>query len=116
MSDENRWKWNEFVEIGNTIQKMVGKELKTRKAKAALLLSDALMNERNTFIIDSQERYELYETLLPKIAEYLDGNAEVIQSAVKDPFSFNTLKQVSMKVSLKLHSLQRKAASNWNHL
>ena len=89
MSDEeNRWKWNKFVEIGNTIHKMRGRELKTRKAKAALLLSDALMNERNTFIIDSQERYELYETLIVKIAEYLDGNAEVIQAAVREYFLF----------------------------
>ncbi|KAK5671233.1 hypothetical protein QVD99_002268 [Batrachochytrium dendrobatidis] len=67
MSDEdNRWKWNAFVEIGNNIHKVVGKELKTRKAKVALLLSDALLNERNTFILESKERYELYETLLLK--------------------------------------------------
>ena len=67
---------------------MIGKELKTRKAKAALLLSDALMNERNTFITGSKERYELYKILLPKIAEYLDGNTEVIQAAVRDYFLF----------------------------
>ena len=41
--DDNEWKWEEFVKIGENIHMMVGKELKTRKAKAALLLSDALI-------------------------------------------------------------------------
>ncbi|MCX6116511.1 MAG: hypothetical protein NT027_03145 [Proteobacteria bacterium] len=128
MSDqENRWKWDKFVEIGNTIHKIVGKEYKTRLAKYALLLSDQLIDNhfilnlpinveigntihkmrgvvrtekskaalnfsddllRTKYITDSKERYELYKILLPKIAEYLDGNAEVIQAAVREYFLF----------------------------
>jgi hypothetical protein len=38
------------------------------------------------FLFGSQERYELYKTLLPKIAEYLDGNTEIIQAAVREHF------------------------------
>lgn len=52
--------WNKFEEIGNTIHKMRG-VVSSEKAK---------------------ERYELYETLLPKIACYLDGYVEIIQNAV----------------------------------
>ena len=83
--EENRWKWNEFVEIGNTIHKKIGKAYKTHLVKYALSLSDLLLD--NGFIpklpIKDQQ---LYKTLLPKIAEYLDGNAEVIQAAVREHF------------------------------
>jgi hypothetical protein len=81
--DENQWKWNEFVEIGNTIHKMRG-VVRTERAKAALNFSDDLL--RTKYITDSRERYELYKTLLPIIACYLDGNTEVIQAAVKEYF------------------------------
>jgi hypothetical protein len=40
---------------------------------------------RNT---TSKERYELYKTILHKIAEYLYGNDEVIQAAVREYFLF----------------------------
>ena len=40
----------------------------------------------------SKERYEIYEILLPKIAAYLDGNAEVIQAAVKEYFLIRHIK------------------------
>ena len=81
--EENRWKWNEFVEIGNTIHKMRG-QVRIQKAKAALKFSNSLIEKE--YITDSKERYELYKTLLPRIAEYLDGNTEVIQAAVKEYF------------------------------
>ena len=83
--EENRWKWNKFVEIGNSIHKMRG-VVRTEKSKAALNFSNDLL--RTKYITDSKERYELYETLLPKIAEYLDGNAQVIQAAVREYFFF----------------------------
>ncbi len=73
--EENRWKWNKFVQIGNTIHKMRG-QVRNQQAKAALKFSNSLIE--NEYITDSKERYELYETLLVKIAEYLDGNAEVL--------------------------------------
>jgi hypothetical protein len=75
------------VEIGNTIHKIVGKEYKTRLAKYALLLSDQLID--NHFIVNLPIKdQQLYETLLPKIAEYLDGNTDVIQAAVREYFLF----------------------------
>ena len=88
MSDEeNRWKWNEFVEIGNTIHKIVGKEYKPRLAKYALLLSDQLID--NHFIVNLPIKdQQLYENLLPKLVGYLDGNADVIQAAVREYFLF----------------------------
>ncbi|KAI3655531.1 hypothetical protein MP638_007192 [Amoeboaphelidium occidentale] len=81
--EENRWKWDKFVEIGNTIHKMRG-QVRTEKAQDALMLARAL--RRTEYLIGSKERFELYETLLHKIAEYLDGNAEVIQAAVREHF------------------------------
>jgi hypothetical protein len=86
MSDEeNRWKWNKFVEIGNTIHKMRG-QVRIQLAKNALGFGEELTE--NGFVRGSKERYELYETLLPKIAEYLDGNAEIIQAAVREHFTY----------------------------
>ena len=83
--DENQWKWNEFVEIGNNMHKPLGKEYKIRLAKYALKLSDQLMD--NDYIINLPiHDQQLYKTLLPKIASYLDGNAEVIQDAVEKYF------------------------------
>ena len=73
------------MEIGNAIHKMRGK-VRILQAKNGLNLADQLLESK--FIYFSKERYELYETLLPKIAEYLDRNAEVIQAAVKDHFLF----------------------------
>ena len=70
--EENRWKWNEFVEIGNDIHKVIGKAYKTRLAKYALTLSDRLLD--NGFIADLPIKdRQLYKTLLPKIAEYISG-------------------------------------------
>jgi hypothetical protein len=83
VDEENRWKWNKFVDIGNTIHKMRG-QVRIDKAQDALLLARAL--RRTEYLIGSQERFELYETLYSKIAEHLDGNAEVIQAAVREHF------------------------------
>jgi len=86
MSDEeNRWKWDKFVEIGNTIHKMRG-QVRIGKAKDGLNSAELLRD--SGFLYASKERYELYETLLPKIAEYLDGNTDVIQAAVREYFLF----------------------------
>ena len=81
--EENRWKWNKFVEIGNTIHKKRG-QVRIQMAKNALGFGEELTE--NGFVRGSRERYELYEALLVKIAEYLDGNAEVIQAAVREYF------------------------------
>ena len=81
--DEKQWKWNKFVEIGNTIHKMRG-QVRIQQAKAALKFSNSLIE--NEYITDSKERFDLYETLLPKIACFLDGNAEVIQHDVEKYF------------------------------
>ena len=87
MSDEeSRWKWNEFVEIGNNIHKMRG-QVRILEAIRALGFAKQLL--KNEFILNLPIKdQQLYKTLLPKIAEYLDGNAEVIQAAVKDHFLF----------------------------
>ena len=54
MSDnENRWKWNKFVEIGNTIHKMRG-QVRIQKAVYALQLSAQLLE--NHFIINFLDR------------------------------------------------------------
>ena len=82
--EENRWKWDKFVEIGNKIHKIRGL-YRVLEAKRALVFAKQLIENEfipNLPITDQQ----LYETLLPKIAEYLDGNTEVIQTAVKEYF------------------------------
>ena len=81
--DENLWKWKEFVEIGNTIHKMRG-VVRIDRAKDALGFADNL--RQSGYLLKSKERYELYKTLHSKIAQYLDGNAEVIQDAVEKYF------------------------------
>lgn len=85
MSDEeNRWKWNEFVEIGNIIHKMRG-QVRILEAIRALGFAKQLL--KNDFILNLPIKdQKLYKSLLPKIAEYLDGNAEVIQDAVTKHF------------------------------
>ncbi len=84
MSDEdNEWKWKDFVKIGNNIQNMRG-IVRTHEAMAALNFSDDLL--RSKYITDSKERRELHATLLPIIAQYLDANTELIQSAVREYF------------------------------
>jgi hypothetical protein len=81
--EENRWKWNKFVEIGNNVHKMRG-QVRIDRAKDALKLAELLRD--SGFLYQNKERFELYETLHSKIAEYLDGNAEVIQAAVREHF------------------------------
>ena len=82
--DENQWKWNKFVEIGNTVHKMRG-QVRILEAIRALGFAEQLL--KNKFILDLPIKdQQLYETLLPKIACYLDGNAEVIQDAVEKYF------------------------------
>ena len=81
--DENQWKWNKFVEIGSTMQNMRG-VIRAERAQDALVLARVL--RRTEFLVGSKERFETYETLLPKIASYLDGNTEVIQNAVEKYF------------------------------
>ncbi|KAK5665932.1 hypothetical protein QVD99_007556 [Batrachochytrium dendrobatidis] len=84
MSEDNCWKWNAFVEIGNNIHRM-RRQLRILQAKYALGIANQLID--NGFIIDLPIKdQQLYETLLPKIAEHLDGNTEVIQAAVKEYF------------------------------
>jgi hypothetical protein len=82
--DENRWKWNKFVEIGNSIDKLRG-QVRILEAKRALVFAKQLIE--NEFIPNLPIKdQQLYEILLPKIACYLDGNTEVIQAAVKEYF------------------------------
>ena len=82
--EANRWKWNKFVEIGNNIHKLRG-VVRIQRAKYALQLSNQLIDKE--FIVNLPIKdQQMYETLLPKIAEYLDGNAEVIQAAVREHF------------------------------
>jgi hypothetical protein len=80
----DQWKWNEFVEIGNTIHKMRG-QFRILEANRALVFAKQLI--KNEFIPNlSIKDQELYKTLLPKIAEYLDGNTQIIQDAVDKYF------------------------------
>jgi hypothetical protein len=84
MSDEeNRWKWDKFVEIGNNIHKMRG-VVRVDRAKDGLKFAEILRD--SGYLYQSKERYELYKTLHTKIAEYLDGNTQVIQTAVREYF------------------------------
>lgn len=89
---ENQLKWTEFKEIGNSIHRPHGKEHRTRLAKYALKLSDSLVE--NDFIIHLpfQER-QIYKNLLAKIACYLDGNIEMIQSTVEKYFLVQHFKE-----------------------
>lgn len=83
--EENQWKWDKFVEIGNTIHKLRG-QVRIDRAKDALGLADDL--RESGYLRQTRKRYELYEILHSNIAEYLDGNVQVIQDAVKDYFLF----------------------------
>ncbi|KAK6094645.1 hypothetical protein MT418_004932 [Batrachochytrium dendrobatidis] len=61
------------------------RQVRILQAKYALGIANQLID--NGFIIDLPIKdQQLYETLLLKIAEYLDGNAEVIQTAVREYF------------------------------
>ena len=77
MSDEeNSWKWSKFVEIGNNIHKMRG-QVRILEAKRALRIANQLIE--NDFVLNLPIKdQQLYKTLLPIIACYLDGNSEVI--------------------------------------
>ena len=80
----NKWKWNKFVDIGNNIHKMRG-QLRILESKRALVFAKQLID--NEFIPNLPiEDQQLYDTLLPKIAACLDGNAEIIQTAVREYF------------------------------
>ena len=59
------------------------RQLRIDRAQDTLLLVKVLWRTECLF---GSQRYKLYETLLPKIAEHLGGNAEVIQTAVKEYF------------------------------
>ncbi len=81
--DDNVWKWNEFLEIGNTIHKM-SRALAQENAQVAYNFSNDLV--RSKYVTNSRERYMLYKTLLPKISAYLDGKQEMIMSATREYF------------------------------
>ncbi len=51
--EENRWKWNEFVEIGNTIHKMRG-QVRILQATSALKMAKQLIESE--YLFGSQER------------------------------------------------------------
>jgi hypothetical protein len=55
--DENQWKWNEFVEIGNRIHKMRG-HVRILEAKNALGFCNDL--SESGFLRSSKDRYKLY--------------------------------------------------------
>ena len=82
--DEVLWKWNKFVDIGNKIHKMKG-QVRLIQAKYALNIAEELVESKymNKAPIKDQQ---LYETLLSKIASYLDGNAEIIKDSVEKYF------------------------------
>jgi hypothetical protein len=82
--EENRSRWNLFVEIGKSIHNVRG-VLRIQQAKLALQLSNQLIE--NHFISQLPfPQIQLHQTLLPKIAEYLDGDAEFIKNAVREYF------------------------------
>jgi hypothetical protein len=82
--EANLWKWNDFVEIGNKIKTM-NKQVRILEAKKALGFAKQLIE--NEFILNLPVKdQKTYKDLLPKIAEYLDENAEEIQTAVKEYF------------------------------
>jgi hypothetical protein len=60
-------------------------QVRILEAKRALRIANQLIE--NDFILNLPIKdQELFKTLLPKIAEYLDGNAEIIQAAVREHF------------------------------
>jgi hypothetical protein len=88
--EENRWKWNEFVEIGNNIHKMRG-QVRILEVKRAFVYAKQLID--NEFLVNLPIKdQQLYGKLLRKIADYSDENTEVIQAAVKDHFLFQHVK------------------------
>jgi hypothetical protein len=115
MSDEeNRWKWNKFVEIGNNIHKLRG-QVRILEAKRALVFAmQLIVNEFIPYLPIKDQ--QLYETLLHVIAEYLDGNAEVIQAAVKDHFLFQHGKAGLDESLFDIAFSPKKAASKLDYL
>lgn len=86
MSDDdiNRGKWNKYVDIGNRIHKMRGIH-RVLEAKRALGLATQLIDNKFIFDLPIKDQ-DLYETVLYKIAEYVDGNIQVMKSAAREYF------------------------------
>lgn len=84
--EDNEWRWNAFVEIGNSIHKtkVIIRDL---QAKLGLMFAKKLIEDEFIVKLPIKDQ-ELYQILLFKLAEYLDGNTEVIQTAAKDYFLF----------------------------
>ena len=63
----------------------MGRQVRILEAKYAFKLAQELLD--NDFILNlSSEDREIYKSLIHKIAAYVDGNTEVIHSAVREYF------------------------------
>eukprot|EP00158_Paraphelidium_tribonemae_P001292 Partr_v1_DN24211_c1_g1_i1_m36608 putative NA len=82
--EENRLKWDLVVDVGQMIHKMRGEE---RIITAMLALDYAKLLIENRFVRGlSGKDQKLFRTYLANIAQYVDGNAEAIQTAARDFF------------------------------
>lgn len=80
---ENEWKWAALVEIGNTIQ-ISPEAIREIMVNEGLLLIQELQLSR--FIVESKERFDQYMQIQAKLIEYIIGNPEVMQDAVRTYF------------------------------
>ena len=71
--------WQEFVEIGSTIQTMRG-IIRTELAHLALRLAKRFRD--SDVIVKNVSRVRQFRQLLPKIAEYLDADPVIMKTAV----------------------------------
>jgi hypothetical protein len=69
-------KWDKFQEIGNNIHNKKGIEREELAHEALEIVHDL---RKSGYIRNSEERFRIFETLLEKIAAWLDGNATVIK-------------------------------------
>lgn len=88
--DTMLWKWERFVELGNDIHKKRG-QVRTILAEVGLILAAHI--RRSEYCLLTEDHFILYTQLVEKIVECLDGNIEVIQSAVREYFLVRHVKQ-----------------------
>ncbi|KAJ3404902.1 hypothetical protein HDV05_006865, partial [Chytridiales sp. JEL 0842] len=78
--EENRWKWNEIVQIAKDIHSL-GTASRVLIAKRALMYVNELLENGYLDQLPFAEQ-QLFRPVVEKIAAYIDGDAEVIQAAV----------------------------------
>ncbi|OAJ45140.1 hypothetical protein BDEG_28301 [Batrachochytrium dendrobatidis JEL423] len=107
MSAKNSWKWNAFVEIGNTIHKMTA-VLRTYKSKYAIMTVNGLIENNfiSNLLINNQQLCKILLANITVSGWKYGTDSNCCQSIL----SFNTTR-LTLTSYLTSHYLQRKTES-----